>query len=1087
MGKSSKGMTWFLRLESRGAMGNSLNVTTMFNRRFTPGLLLCCLLEVAATAGTPFPSSGARDYLVHVWQTDKGLPQNWVSSIAQTPDGYLWIGMRYGGLARFDGVRFVPFNQQNTDALKDIQVEHLDVDETGRLWVIMGNESVTSLNSGQFELFRWPRAEPRLRVNRALSVRTNQVLFAGDFPYLAQLNLSARTNGWKPIDPRPAIEPDVRTYAMDGNDTVWFIAQNRRLARYSNSRFEFVPITSGLPEPTAVALALDSAQQLWVATPRHLVTWDGTNFVERTPTNGVAPDGILQIAFSGDGGLWVLEKSRLRKFLNNQWVAEVRSGEFQRGIAAGNFSLHGDAHGNVWLVSYGRGLWHIKSDGLVRRLTERSGLPSVFITCWFQDVEGDVWIGTHDGGIARIRERLIHSFGQADGLPGRMINSICVSTNSTDEELWVGTMSGQLARWQNGKFVNIPVPSLENNPNESITVFPDHDGGLWIGTHNNGLNQLRDGTFTRPPTPWGTVRVLFGDSQGRLWVGGLVNLFCLTNGGYKTYSSADGFVDSHAVGAIAEDSQGTIWIGTGPGELWKFEAGKFTRFTPPKEWPAVRFSAVVPDTNGVVWIGTLGGGLLRFSDGKFARCLKADGLPDNNVSQLLDSHDGYLWGGTYAGIFRASKSDLEAVAAGIETHLHSRTYGLFDGLPALECSSGFQPSCWRSSDGRLWFSTANGVATVDPSKTVLNPIAPTVIIEEMLVDSRLINVPPRIGAPLQAAESATPVIIPPGRHYVQFRYTGLNFSAPDGVRFRVKLEGGEEQWQSTEDQRTIGYGPLMPGEYRFRVAACNNDGLWNEAGDTLAFIVLPYFWETWWFRASLVLLTLIILGVVVARVQRQRYRRRLERVERQREMEQERSRIARDLHDDLGTSLTQISLLSALANRENTPAGEAKELIHEVRGRAREMVVALDEIVWAVNPKNDTLAGLVSYLGHFAEEFFRATDIRLRLDLPTQLPAVLLTAETRHHLFLAFKEALNNATRHSGATQIKLRVKIISNELVIYVEDNGHGFECQTGVATGNGLANMKRRLEQVGGRAELKSTVGSGTVVVFNAPLANI
>src|SRR5207302_356878 len=152
--------------------------------------------------------------------------------------------------------------------------------------------------------------------------------------------------------------------------------------------------------------------------------------------------------------------------------------------------------------------------------------------------------------------------------------------------------------------------------------------------------------FTNPPTPWGTIRILFGDSRKRLWAGGLVNLFCLAKGQYKTFGSGEGFVDSHAIGAVAEDAAGTIWIGTGPGALWKYADEKFTRCTPPAEWPAVRFSAVLPDTNGVVWIGTLGGGLLRFSNGNFTRFLTADGLPDNNVSQLLDSQDGYLWGGT---------------------------------------------------------------------------------------------------------------------------------------------------------------------------------------------------------------------------------------------------------------------------------------------------------------------------------------------------------------------------------------------------------------------------------------------------------
>ena len=1032
----------------------------------------------------------AQDYLIHVWQTDKGLPQNWVSSIAQTPDGYLWVGTRYGGLARFDGVRFVPFNQQNTSELRDVQVEHLSVDETGRLWIIMGNESITAFQHGRFQLFRRPRSEPKLRLDRVLWVHSNQVLFTGEMPYLGKLDLSA-SNRWEMVDPGSMLAPDTQTFLLDHDDVIWFITRDKLLAHFSNNRFDSAP--PGLPESTAVALALDSTHQLWIATPHHLVAWDGKNFMDRTPTNGAALDSILQMSFSGDGGLWVLEKKRLRKFLKGQWAVEINSEELLDSITSGTFSLHGDAQGSAWLVANGRGLLHCKSDGTAHLLTEKTGLPSRFITCWFQDAEGDIWIGLHGGGIAQIRERLFRAFGQGDGLPDKVVSSVCLDTSG---ELWAGTMSGELARWKNGGFVNVLLPTPESDPNESVTVFPANDGGVWIGTLNHGLMRFRDDEIARPPAPFGNpfspasnIRVIFNDSRGRLWGGELTGLFCFNHGEVKQYGSADGFVDSHAVGDIAEDESGAIWIGTGPGELWKYFDGKFTRFTPPTEWPSVRFSDILPDTNGVVWIGTLGGGLLRFSNGHFTRCLKTDGLPDNNVSQLLDSQDGYLWGGTYAGIFRVSKADLKAVAAGKETRLSCRVYGQFDGLPALECSSGFQPSCWRSTDGRLWFSTANGVASVDPLKTVPNRIPPTVIIEEMLVDGRLIDVPPRIGAPLEAAKSASPVRVLPGRHYVQFRFTGLNFAAPDGVRFRVKLEGGDEKWQNTGGQRLMGYGPLLPGDYRFRVGACNNDGIWNEEGDTLAFTVMPYFWETWWFKAVLGLATLATLGLVVALIQRQRYRRRLERVERQREMEHERARIARDLHDDLGTSLTQISMLSALANREKTSADEAKELIQQVRGRAREMVIALDEIVWTVNPKNDSLAGLVSYLGHFAEEFFRPTGIRFRLDIPPQLPSAPLSADSRHHLFLAFKEAVNNVARHSGATQVSVSVKILADEVAIHVEDNGRGFETRadSSFQTGNGLTNMRRRLEQIGGRTDLQSIAGKGTTVTLHIPLKSV
>lgn len=355
----------------------------------------------------------------------------------------------------------------------------------------------------------------------------------------------------------------------------------------------------------------------------------------------------------------------------------------------------------------------------------------------------------------------------------------------------------------------------------------------------------------------------------------------------------------------------------------------------------------------------------------------------------------------------------------------------------------------------------------------------------MLVDGNPVELPVS-GATLTAANRDPSILqIEPGHHYLQFRFTGLNFAAPDGVRFRVKLEGADSQWRDAGKERLVGYGPLPPGRYRFCVMACNSDGVWNEKGAALTFAVLPYLWETWWFKAGLMTSTFTALAVIVAVAQRRRYHHKLERLERQREMERERARIARDLHDDLGTSLTQISMLSALANRDQTPSSEVKSIIEQVRGRARDMVTALDEIVWAVNPKNDSLIELVSYLDHFAQQFFRPSDIRCRLEIPNQLPPCPISAEQRHQLFLAFKEALNNAGRHSGASQVLVKVEIREKEAVISVEDNGHGFDPkENNLASGNGLTNMRQRMNDVGGCTEVQSLPGKGTTVIFRMPL---
>jgi len=1053
-------------------------------------LLAFTLAPALPCASSPAPS---QNYLVHVWQTDDGLPQNWVSSIAQTPEGYLWIGTRYGGLARFDGMRFTPFNPQNTPALQDVQVEHLSVDAAGRLWIIMGNESITTFHDNTFRLIHEPRADPRMKLDHMLATRPGEALFASETyrPFIARAqftpplpatrppdNTTIATT-WTIFDPLPQIEIDPRTFRADHDGVIWALTTTRKIARFENEKF--TPLAAG--SATFTDIDTDKTGAIWAATATRLLRWDPARarFTDATPAGTDAPRAITQIEFSADNGLWVLEKDRLRKAIDGRWVAEITNPQLLQHAAAGNATLHGDAQGNVWLVAPGRGLWHMKTDASATLLDETAGLPNTFITAWLQDTEGNIWIGTNGGGIARIRESIFTTLGPAQGLPGKAVSSVCIDTRG---RLWAGTMTGALASWEGDHFARQPLAITdEANPVAGLTVWPAPGGNLWIGSVNHGLMSLRNGQPAIEDN-WRNVRILFGDSRGGLWVGPLVGLSRLApDGRLRQYDNATGFENTHAIGAMAEDAAGAIWIGTGPGDLWKHDpaTNTFTRHTPPPEWAAGRVSAVLPDSTGAIWIGTLGGGLLRYHDGAFTRCTIENGLPDNNITQLLDSADGYLWAGTFAGIFRASKDELARAAASKTAAATVRIYGRFDGLPALECTSGFQPACWRSPDGTLYFSTANGVVAVDPRRITENKIPPTVIIEEFIVDGKRVE------------KGSTPLAkIAPGQHHVQFQVTAINFTAPDGVRFRVKLDGADTDWRALDStRRLIGYGPLQPGRYRFHVIASNNDGIWNETGDTLAFEVLPHYWQTLWFKITLPLALLAAIIIIVARAQRQRYRRRLQQLERQRELERERARIARDLHDDLGTSLTQISLLSALASRDQTPPAETRDLIGQMDACAHKMITALDEIVWAVNPKNDSWYELANYLGFFAQEFFQNTNIRCRLDIAEQIPPRPISSEVRHHIFLAVKEALNNAARHSGAAQVWLRIKTTDTEAAITVEDDGRGFPRAAAAAPatrpagGNGLPNMRHRMKQVGGAVLISAGPGGrGTSVTFQVPL---
>jgi signal transduction histidine kinase len=336
--------------------------------------------------------------------------------------------------------------------------------------------------------------------------------------------------------------------------------------------------------------------------------------------------------------------------------------------------------------------------------------------------------------------------------------------------------------------------------------------------------------------------------------------------------------------------------------------------------------------------------------------------------------------------------------------------------------------------------------------------------------------------------------IPPGRKRFEFRYTGLSFTVPEKVRFQYRLEGLETDWVDAGIKRVVNYSYIPPGTYKFHVKACNNDGVWNDEGAELAFTVLPHFWQTWWFR---VLATLTAAGAVAGSVlfeTRRRMHRKLERLEHQRAIERERTRIAQDIHDDLGASLTRITLLSQNARSELDDPAQAAVDLDRIYGTARELTRAMDEIVWAVNPKHDTLDSLASYLGRFAQDFLGAAGIRCRLRLPLELPQWPLTAEVRHNLFLAFKESLHNAVKHAAATEVQVALKVEPASFVLSVKDDGCGFRPASPAAqtppdparsaNGNGLVNLRRRLKEIGGDCEIKSAPRAGTDVTFRVPV---
>ena len=973
------------------------------------------------------------DYQVDVWQREDGLPQNSVTCIRQASDGYLWLGTQ-DGLVRFDGIRFQLFDQNNTPAIKNSRIVQLFEDSERTLWIGTEQAGIVSLRAGMFTAYAMPS--------------------------------------------RGTTHNYARVFCDDPAGGFWLVSCEWQLIRFEQGELTVPSTNWGLEGVRCLAAAANESGQVWFGTERELAVWKAGKF---EPVLGGTNEESIQVDFltaSRAGGCWVATNGRIRRFDAGKWVAEFAS------ISRPIYDLHEDRNGCLWVASMGNGLYRFAPDGEMLQLTTKEGMPSDFVRCVIEDREGNIWAGTEGGGLCRLKPATFKSLGTRQGLSSDLPVSMF---EARDGALWIGMNGDGLDRWTGERVDHFGAEQGLRN-GHVWSVLEDRQGVVWAGTWD-GLFRWENDRFvgqTDGTNIGWQVFGMFEDSKGALWLGQQAfGAITRVMGDERTVIKIPGAASGLDVRVMAEDREGSLWIGTSDDGLYRMRQGQFSRFGRKDGLGSETiWSLKIDADDGSLWVGTCRGGLSRWHEGKFSTWTQADGLLNNVICQILEDGRGNLWIGSHGGVFRLNKKELKEYAAGERKAIHCIGYGKADGLPSLECQGGFQPSGCRTRDGRLWFPTVKGLAFVDPGAIAHNPLAPLVAVEDVLIDSV-----ERVRKPVVKPDmAATAVKIPPGRQRLDFHYTALSFTAPEAVRFKYRLDGLEKEWTEAGMLRTANYSHVPPGEYRFHVIACNNDGVWNETGDSLALIVLPYFWQTKLFLGLVTLITLAVVAGSVRQIEARKMQRRLELAERERAIESERARIAKDMHDDLGANLTEIAILSELAQNPGAPPERARADLFKISTKARELTHSLDEIVWAVNPEYDTLDSLVTYCCDFAQDYLQTAAVMCRMEVPTRLPDVPLTTDVRHNLLLTLKEALNNVVKHANATEVFIQVLVEPELFSLTVKDNGRGLPSEVLAAAtsenvapkpaGNGLTNMRHRIESIGGRFELRSQPGHGVEV---------
>lgn len=990
------------------------------------GFWLVDSAKAAELAKTP-------EFLIKNWDQEDGLPSTRIDSVARTSDGYVWLAT-YGGLVRFDGVRFTTFNTNSIPVPGANAVNCVFVDRHDALWIGTTVGTLVRMHDNGFTEVRLPA------IGAYAGRRVNAI-------------------------------------AEDSQGALWLAFDEAGMLRFKDDTFERFSATNDLPSGNVTQLLCDRTGRLWAVAGGQLLIFEKDHW--QSPGGTDAPtESVRVIREAGDGGLWVATTganargARILKFKDAKWEPELSPYPWPQGsMRSRTQAIFEDKQGKLWCATAGAGIFFRSRGETWRRLVSVGTLSQADALCLMEDEEGVMWIGTRTAGLHQVRPRPVRTLQLPAEANQNVVLTVCAAR---DGSIWAGTEGAGIFRWRENELTHYGAEQGLNNLFVNA-LFEDSHTNLWAGTAG-GLFHLQGERFEPVAGPSALrtpVMSLFEDRKGTLWAGSRGGLLRFRDNEIRVFVSRDG-LGGAPVRALAEDRDGRLWVAIETAGIFRQDGERFEQFNEIPTNLSTGTRAIYCDADGVMWFATRRSGLFRLKNGQLDEWNNAnDGLPSDRHFALLEDGKKNLWLSSESGIFGTTKRSLDMYKRGQASPLTPWHLTQADGLAYTVCTGGGQPAAAKSADGLMWFGDGPAVAFFDPATVPRGLRVRPPLIEEVLAD----------GAPLRVTDT-NGVQVRSGVASFEFHYTSPNIISPQRIKFRYQLAGKDKQWVKADTRRAAYYTDLPPGRYKFTVQAATLDGEWYETARALPVVVVPRLYER---RPVQIAAGIFLLAAVAGgawRAERSRSRMRLERLRLETAMVQERQRIARDIHDDLGSGLTEIILLSDNLHDELPPSPGSEKMVGEISTRARALTRAMDEVVWAVNPRNDTLEGLLTYFNKFAQEYLSHAGVRCRMDLPLELPFVALSAEARHHLYLACKEALNNSVKHSGASEVWIRLQSVSENFVLSIEDNGKGFDAAQ-VARGQGLQNMRRRLEELGGRCEIHSQPGAGTRVALFIAIA--
>ena len=977
------------------------------------------------------PSLDVSQYAHTAWTARDGFSVGAIFAMAQTPDGYLWLGSEFG-LYRFDGVKPVVWQPPAGQQLPNKPYALLAARD-GTLWI--GTfEGLVSWNGGKLTYY------PEIGKAFVTSLLEDHegTVWVGTFSstVLPARVCAIRAGSAHCKGEDGAFGTFVWSLGEDGSGTLW--------AGSDSGVWRWNP---GPPQRYAVA---------------------GMRVGDLLKSD----DGRLLIGISSGG----LKRLAADKFEPYPIYSPMNRSTLLPDREVDSNKLLRDRDGGLWIGTHQRGLIHIHH-GRTEVFTKSDGLSGDISCSLFEDREGNVWFASSQG-LDRFRELPVATISTKQGLSSSYLSSLVAGA---DGSVWVGTHDG-LTRWKNGH--STIFRKANGLPDDFVnSLFVDNRGRVWVSFSKHRLSYFKDGSFVSVAgVPSEEVFCIAGDDKDNLWLSGSKGLSHMRDGHLVENFPWSAMGRSQQAKIVASD-RGGVWLAfwTDGGVLYFKDGAVRASFTTANGLGKGHVASIRLDQNGAAWAATQEGGLSRIKDGRVATLTTNNGLPCDTIHWSIEDDDHSIWLNTACGLVRIARTELDAWIADPKHRIETTLWDAADGVGLASTSPAFfNPPVARSTDGKLWFMGGEGASVVDPHHLAFNKIPPPVHIERIIADHKSYwqNLP---------GLEVSHLRLPARMRDLTIDYSALSLAAPEKVHFKYKLDGQDSDWREVINDREVQYSNLRPRPYRFRVIAANNSGVWNEQGDALEFSVLPAYYQTNWFRALCAAAFMALLWAA--------YQYRIRRLQHDFEMTLEarigeRTRIARDLHDTLLQSfhglLLRFQTVSLLLPARPIEAKENLDsAIEQAAGAITEGRDAVQGLRASTVERND-LALAISTLGEELENDSsnpRPATFRVAVEGQSRDLHPIL----RDEIYKIAAEALRNAFHHAQAKQVEVEIRYAHDQFRLRVRDDGKGMDAAVlsshGLEGHDGLRGMRERATLIQGKLVVWSEVDEGTEVELRVP----